>query len=117
MCLYPIHSKTLIAEKDIKVYKMLVKGSNELLSPYQDYPYKLRTLYSVKTKLNNKSLNLINKGLHAYTDIIRAERQISYGSDRVIYEAKIPKGSLYKMGSDQDIVSNQLIVLKKYKVK
>lgn len=111
MCLNPTHSKVKIAEKDIIVYKRLKIQGNRLLSPYTFFEYKLNKEYTVKTKLSDKTLREVNRGLHAYQTEQKA-KDTKYPSD-AIYIAKIPRGAIYKLGTNDDIVSNKLKVIKK----
>ena len=119
MCLQTYHKNPYTANKDIVVYKILLKSFfGEIVSPYLGFVYKLRTLYStslsVRQSLYSNKLYLIDEGLHAYTSIDKAEKEITYFSRANIYRCIIPKGSLYYVNEkDNEIVSNQLIVKRK----
>lgn len=119
MCLETCNKNPYTANKNIVVYKILLKSFfKEIVSPYWGFVYKLRTLYStslsVRQSLHSNKLYLIEAGLHAYTSIDKAKKEIVYFNRATIYRCIIPKGSLYYINEkDNEIVSNQLIVKRK----
>lgn len=119
MCLQTYRKNPYTANKNIVVYKILLKSFfGKIVSPYWDFVYKLRTLYStslsVRQSLYSNKLYLIDEGLHAYTSIDKAEKEIISFKRAYIYRCIIPKGSLYYINKkDNEIVSNQLIVKRK----
>lgn len=119
MCLETCNKNPYTANKNIVVYKILLKSFfKEIVSPYWGFVYKLRTLYStplsVRQSLHSNKLYLIEAGLHAYTSIDKAKKEIVYFTRASIYRCIIPKGSLYYINEkDNEIISNQLIVKRK----
>lgn len=105
--------KTLKPKKathDILVFKLLTP---ELKSPYKNFQYTLGKEFSAKiVKKMNPSWGefaiVVNEGLHAWRTGERAQN-LSCNS-RKCYPAIIPKGALYYIGDNDDIVSNKLIV-------
>lgn len=116
MCLETCKRNPYTANKNIVVYKILLKSFfGEIISPYLNFVYKLRTLYStslsVRQSLHSNKIYLIEKGLHAYTSIDKAKENLIYFSKATIYRCIIPKGSLYFINEDDnEIASNRLIV-------
>lgn len=108
-----------IAEKDIKVFKMLVRDGRKLVSPYQFTEYKLNKLYESKLVKEVREHEYggysVNRGLHAFVNLEYAKFKIQGNNSRAIYNAIIPKGSMYYLGNNNDIVSNQLKVTRKVK--
>lgn len=117
MCLIPKESAK-IADKDIIVYKVLLKYSNETYySPYRDVPYEIGKLYTANIRYRERPVykieeypvttTVIEEGLHAHTSkgfaFLRAFSII--GS---VFKGVIPKGALYVLGTGNDIVSTQL---------
>lgn len=117
MCLIPKESAK-IAEKDIVVYKLLGKCSNgAYYSPWRDAPYEIGKLYTANIRYHERlvyevdeypvTTTIIEEGLHAYTSknfaFLRAFSII--GS---VFKAIIPKGAMYVLGKDNEIVSTQL---------
>ena len=119
MCLETYNKNPYTANKNIVVYKIMLKSFfEEIISPYWGFVYKLRTLYStslsVRQSLHSNKLYLIEKGLHAYTSIDKVKQEIEFFNKATIYRCIIPKGSLYYINEqDNEIVSNQLIVKRK----
>ena len=116
-----------IATKDIKVYKVLEYGTSgksnkdRAYSPYRGFYYDKGTQYT-ESKLNRRYYTTgwshqcsltIEKGLHAY--VKKNCRQIknhlsTYAHAKpVVIEMIIPKGSIYYLGDNNDIVTNNLI--------
>lgn len=115
MCLTPKSSRLKTAKEDIVVIKFLNKRYSYkkyrevYVSPYQGFEYPINKLVKVDTRLGgDKSARSVYKGLHAYLDY-------NMPTGRIKFKAIIPKGSIYKIGMDYDIVSNQLIVKRLWK--
>lgn len=125
MCfqVYDKHPVKHIAEEHITVYKILDKLLSEIfrcpVSLIQGFKYKLHKLYTLpeelevlKSKYNerlpiNRTTYSIYKGFHSYAQMPRAENPY------LIAECIIPKGSVYYQNGNE-IVSNQIIVIKTY---
>lgn len=119
MCLIPKESAK-IAEKDIVVYKILVKYLNGVhYSPWRDAPYEIGKLYTanIRYKLRiREGLNfpirewIIEEGLHAYVDYSTAALTLVMVpiSGLFIVKAIVPRDSMYVLGTGNQIVSTQL---------
>lgn len=116
MCLIKIHKFPRIAFKDIVVYKYVVPTVNSftghkcIMTPY----YRLNitpgktTIRSKKCILRGIFKSTIEaEGVHALTAISIA----TLGLD--IYEAIIPKWSLYYMGKNHDIAASKMFITDK----
>lgn len=110
MCLYTKQTFPLIAQKDITVSKQLRKGC---ISPYFELRYKLGKSYFAEFRKAPSILTpgayVIHNGLHSFVSAFHP--QIEYGCKT--YKAYIPKGSEYYVGQEGDIVSNQLVVVRR----
>lgn len=118
MCLKPKESAK-IADKDIVVYKVLLKYSNEIyLSPYRGAQYEIGKLYTANIQYCERLLDkivecsitstVIEEGLHSYTSMSTAFLQAFLLINGIVFEAIIPKGATYVLGTNNDIVSTQL---------
>lgn len=106
-------NKPLIAKKEIKVHKVLCFENNKYYSPYRGMKYQKGFHYT-----NNKFtkdiffcidrwyLN-INAGLHSFV-FGKIPPQYSSTSYKVV-EMYIPKGAKYFLGTNNEIVSDNLI--------
>lgn len=126
MCLTPIQNKASIAKKDIYTFKRLkmVRDKNGIIlkAPYQShFHYNLNHLYKeVKLKIKKGFNNSIYEGYHSYYKETKPTERyfINFNSyyfdkgDECIVLCKIPKGSKYFLGENNDIVSNQIILEK-----
>ena len=112
------YTNELTAEEDIKVYK---HGTSKCfdwiyLSPYQHFEYlrfkKQKKIYLVPyvTYFLDKC---IDNGYHSYKELKTAQVFEKHENSSV-YEFKIPKGAKYYK-NDTEIVSNQIIYIKKIK--
>lgn len=117
MCLIPKESAK-IADKDIVVYKILMKYTDGTYhSPYRYTPYEIGKLYTANIQYYERLLDkidecsiittVIGEGLHAYTSMGAAFLQ-AFLINGIVFEAIIPKGATYVLGTDNDIVSTQL---------
>ena len=104
--------KPFIAEKDIKVYKLLTEDNKSIFKYFQfdkGYHYSVKRftkntefgLYSRQWKLN------ISKGLHAYVSLKKA-KEVQFGDEKIVI-MYIPARSQYYLGINGDIVSDNLI--------
>lgn len=107
--------KAKIARRNFVVAKYLRPTSkkNIATSPYKHFNYTLGKEYSVKTGFSTrkspyKKGHALNIGLHSFTKNARPGM-------RVKYYAIIPKGAFYIVGKNKDIISNRLIVKKRWK--
>lgn len=117
MCLIPKESAK-IADKDIVVYRILMKYTDGTYhSPYKDAPYEIGKLYTANIQYYERLFYkvdeypitqlVIEEGLHAYTSMGTASLQ-AFLINGIVFEAIIPKGATYVLGTDNDIVSTQL---------
>lgn len=113
MCLVSETKIPNISTEDIKCYKVLIG----LCSPYQEYKYTLNetikntTVESI-TKVFGKFM--IESGyFHSYSDINAARHLVSFIWRRrkvraLIYNAIIPKGTIYFKGQTNDLCSKSI---------
>ena len=125
MCLFKsiIHnkdySKPFIAEKDIVVYKALehcnIFELKYFYTPFMNYPIVFVDgkciIFSV---LKTNSSHYVGEGVHAFLNekMIKINELFPLTKKIVKHWAIIPKGSKYYIGTNEDIVSNELIVFK-----
>jgi hypothetical protein len=135
MCLVTLQKEPLIAEQDMKIFKILTKT---LKPPYwMGEPYELEKLYQTElvkvdptiekyisyfdSRARNAynsadlySLITIGQGFHSITDFDRAkdalDNMFHFTDEKFMHTATIPKGSLYYEDSTFLIVSNQIII-------
>ena len=114
MCLYTLWQKPKIADKDIKVFKVLQNVDGRLLSPYygaeyipgkikwvKNFKYENRLL--VDTPAEKIGLRFVHNGLHSYA----RKHGVMY-----CFEAVIPKGTPYYLSDcGGEYVSLKLRVL------
>ena len=138
---YGEEQHSLIAEEDIPCFKILEYVKNiGLVSYYYEFHYNLNELYKCDFSCKydfEYGLFRINKGFHSYSvdcvidcldeDYFRIFSKSNdsllldlYHNDdcnyRDIYIASciIPKGSIYNINEDGEIVSNQIIIKGRY---
>lgn len=105
------------ARKDIKVFKVLELNGLFLHSIYygKDRCWAVNWIYKNSIKgivsFKNKEIHTIevSEGFHSYVEF---HNIILIHKDYVVCEAIIPKGSKYYLGTEGDIVSNQLKITK-----
>lgn len=109
------------ARKDIKVFKVLELNGLFLHSPYynKERCWAINWLYKSSMRGNVsfqenlfRSMIEVSRGFHAYTTLADASINKLLNKDYVVCEAVIPKGSKYYLGTQGDIVSNQLKITK-----
>lgn len=113
-----------IAESDLKVYKILRRVENYIVSPiWEFFIWELNKTY--KTKLDNpycyKDIDIIKRGFHSLLDSPKLHSGriwctkscdvMYYSPNEYVFEAIIPKGSEYYENEDGEIVSNQLKII------
>ena len=102
--------KALIAEKDIKVYKVLIPRVNfekvcQLMSPYMTQVYKPRKLYKSEFGIRLQARS-IYEGLHSYLTL-KSAAKTDWWEVQIVGEFIVPKGSEYYF-NEREIVSNQI---------
>lgn len=119
MCLIP-NDSARIAQKDIIVYKILLKSSEGFyLSPYRDEPYYMGELKTANIRYRLRTREglhfpvrkwIIEEGLHAFIDYSTASLTavMTPISGLSIVKGVIPKGAMYVLGTGNEIVSTQL---------
>ena len=118
MCLIPKESAKIVKE-DIVVYKILLRWSDRFyMSPFRGAIYQIEELKTANIKYNKQLLQfynreiygtIINEGLHAYTTKASAVfRSFHIAATTIIVKAIIPRGAMYVLGVENDIVSTQL---------
>lgn len=132
MCTITTWMEPKIAEKDITVYKIL---DNYLRSVHTRFQYEFGKLYSTEMESvedmctydshdtnyldsnisdwrSLKKVKSIGPGFHS---ALKPSRLTPDNESEYIFMCKIPKGSLYYEGVTNLIVSNQIIIVKKYR--
>lgn len=112
--------KSLVAEQDILVYKVLISDGKHFCTPIRHYPIKFDNkgtyFYDVKKfgycgsiKENNLE---VSRGIHSYSTIFDAYHASRFKMHKVHY-AIIPKGSRFFINIESftnEIASNNLVV-------
>lgn len=128
-----IKSIPRIATKNIKVQKLFIHIKDKFISPYMEFEYERGVVYKSKLRFNYTPYGLyIDKGLHSYTNETKITvvnhvdscycslslNDMNYSlfafdknNDVCIRECIIPKGSIYFMNKEGEIVSNKLKLL------
>ena len=105
-----------LAGKDIIVYKVVFFENNSCVSPYQEFNYDFHKIYTEVIHVDYRyGLYCINKGFHSYKSLKSAQfiltrfisRNICNGR---IVKCTIPKGAIYYINDDKEVVSNQIII-------
>lgn len=118
MCLViSAKEKRKVAARNIKCYKVL---KQDMRSFYQHFYYELGKTYKTNLRREyNNNIHEVSCGFHTFKYIRGARWEKKYnGGKQKIFEAVIPKGSLYyegtfcKFGS---CASNQLKIIKEVK--
>lgn len=124
MCLTTKQKRPLIARKDIKVYKLVVKDSlnQKYTSLYQLFPYELNQVYEESENEENDEINSLlvyNKfgegWFHSYREyaIAFCDKISLYSifkNSLTILSCIIPKGTPYYIGVCDDICSKKIII-------
>lgn len=118
------HQVKRIAANDIQVYKILEKrrtwisGRIKYVSPFYNFKYKLNKVYKSRIELDVQTRNdvlTIEKGLHSFTNFQQAKCCYNIGKLNCepwfIFKAIIPKGSIYYVNEDREVVSNKLKII------
>lgn len=120
-------SKVLVAKRDIIVYKIGVNANNISFNPYfyTDFKYSINQTVSEIVEFKN----LIERGLHSYItcDLVPSLfGTILYSCKKVeccvpflmqetyLGEFIIPKGAIYCLNSNGEVVSNRLMYTGNY---
>jgi hypothetical protein len=114
MCLTLNDTEIRIAEEDIICYKVFVKQSNTLISPYQKMCYKCGTMYVSETPMIVKhgkgllwqDIAYVEEGFHSFSYKKEAEclKQVlsnlstNAGFNYVVVKCLIPVGTRYAVG-------------------
>ena len=121
-----------IASEDIKVFKIIEKFENNIISAYRGFEYKIGQLYETEIGLTETfSTSSIRQGFHSYSNECRLEQGCTYlkqpafrimfkgtcldsfGCYKVSYckvNCIIPKGSQYYENDMGEIVSDKIIL-------
>lgn len=113
--------KCFVAKEDILAYKCLDCNDGEYCTPFQYMPIvftKGKYVYN-KVKMSQKigcgirKNALVSQGIHAYSTrdkAIKVAKDFRKSNGTYMHYAVIPKGSNFYVGSNDDVVSNNLIV-------
>jgi len=115
------------AKKDIIAYKVLLSnGHNEIISPYENFKYKLSKLYRLNDSLSKECDNSIEKGYHSFVTNKGVKKELKFwytlsctdDFNAKVFKCIIPKGSKYYVGTYDDnksYCSDQIIILEELK--
>ena len=118
--------KPRIAKKDIVVFKYLdipctfrdkpIKMCKKFFPPIigKLFTYRLNKKYTTKLGVNGI---LVHEGFHAYISPLPPLEKALHHMDTVIAVGIIPAGSEYYIGTDSEIVGNNIIIQQVYKPK
>ena len=116
-----IKPKPLVAKTNIRVVKVLEQIIDLYYTPYRRmYVFfdtdgvmecKKTTLGLKRQFFSGRNYWWVNEGYHSYVNSLAAEPILINISGSLIFNAVIPKGSLYYIGKNGDVVSDQLIIL------
>ena len=111
--------KPKVATKDIKVYKILKEIHSNYLTPYMreriNFINGKADLPTVKIKAYKNWLLgefFVEEGYHSFITLKEAKFNLNFNfrSNVAIFNAIIPKGTKYFIGTYNDIVSEKLII-------
>lgn len=115
------YATPILAEKDFKVYKVLIVAGNSILSPCHHFEWELGVLYEEDIKVNTTGVEVletkINDGFHSLkfppickddSWCIGDKELFGCVTHDIVFEAIIPKGSVYFENEDGEIVSDAL---------
>ena len=119
MCFYVDidNSEELVAEDDIKCYKMLhVDSRGKIFSTVYRFAYELGEIYRVAESLKivkegDSGRNVIGYGFHSYIDLEVASKQVYPHTVLELAVAVIPKGSRY-YENETEYVSDCIQIIK-----
>ena len=107
--------KPLVANHDIEVMKVLTFGNKGWTTPYRykkiHFIFKKAILKS-EMRISILYTDEVCEGIHSCLDVAKVKEVMSYNAGSLVFQAIIPKGSKFYYGTDGDIVSNKLIILK-----
>ena len=120
MCLvidkaYHPNFKPLIANGDIEVIKVLTFGNKGWTTPYQHkkiYFIFKRAILKSKMKRSSLYTDEVCEGIHSCLNEAKAKYVMAHSIGSLAFCAIVPKGSKFYYGTDGDIVSDKLIILK-----
>ena len=114
MCLSLTSNKKKIADKDIECYKVLDVLKHEIISPFQEFHYKLGRLY--ETAIGEIHFGDIREGFHSCSTIYGAKTYKTLDSE-YIFKCIIPQGATYYEGKSmflgdfiEGYVSDKIII-------
>lgn len=123
MCLVTLNNEQ-VADKDIVCYKILMRRTNYFVSPYMEYRYDIPSTVEDTAEEKEKCFRdmekkMISSGfLHTFQTYTAAThwKEIMQGREPytsfVIAECIIPAGTRYYIGTNSDICSKKLRLVK-----
>lgn len=122
MCLYikNTHKKNTkgiyipnIATKDVICYKWLDKTEKGFKTPFRNVLVKIPSVMKAKLGISRWfGHQRINKGIHAYVKKKEISTDLRGEDDAILVKCIIPKGSKYFEGTNNDIVANNMKLIK-----
>ena len=107
--------------KNLEVYKFVKvdwheKNPQMINSAVQDYTYLIDNIYNTKFSIEGVYNNEVHNGYHSYIHRAIAESHLSYYSkifgSNGLAVCIIPKGSKIYLGTDEEVVSNKIKIVK-----
>lgn len=119
MCLVSKQKQPCIAEKDIEIYKIVIKSCNRYFSFFEGFSYELNKEYEENGDPNQRYFNydmkrsVLDQGwFHSYVDCTIAIQDIvtflSYRPNLSLLHGIIPKGTPYYIGLRGDVCSKKI---------
>lgn len=111
MCLNLITPDYCIAKDNITVYKVLREDKGEYYTPYQNI--KINLDEGQQAEITTISDEIVTTGIHSYLNKYYAMILLAKGHK--LFECYIPKGTKYYIGTNSDIVCEDLRYVKEVK--
>lgn len=101
-----------IATKDITVYKIVTFDTESCNSLYRNFKYQYNKLYTTSFTIQASDYTFyINEGFHSYKTKTKACEINKYFREFIV-KCIIPKGSHYYINSDDEVVSDKIIIIR-----
>ena len=122
MCLYSNQTASLVADKDIVCFKILIPIDDKFITPYRDFIFNTNVIIEDKAEehiCEIFGMTEVSSGFfHSFTtkervleEIKTLQRKLPKGTKLKVFKAIIPKGSAYYVGQRSDICSKSLIIV------
>lgn len=100
-----------VATKDITAYKVVIPYTRSCTSLFWKFNYEYNKLYTTSFTIHAFDFGFyITEGFHSYKIVSQARKLNRLYREHVI-RCVIPKGSHYFINSDDEIVSDKIIII------